>query len=394
MSGRAYGHAACVTATEETPMPARARSHGGSRRVRYAVVGLGHIAQTAVLPAFEHARSKAELVALFSDDRDKLATLGRRYRVAHTFPYERYEEGLARAGAEAVYIALPNTLHREYTERAARCGLHVLCEKPLATRTEDCAAMITAARENGVKLMTAYRLHFDPATLKALEQAASGKLGELRAFSSAFTMQVKHGNSRLDRSLGGGPLLDVGIYCINAARKLFRGEPVRVVADCVGGGDPRFAEVPEMVSAQLRFPGGRLASFVCSFGAADASWYELLGTEGSLRMEPAYSHGDALVLSTRVGEKTKRKRFPRHDQFAGELLHFSTCVLEDRKIESDGLEGLLDVAVIEAVEESARRGEAVALSLPGKPYYPTKEQAKPTPPPRRAPTVNVSSPRE
>ncbi|HEU4430243.1 MAG TPA: Gfo/Idh/MocA family oxidoreductase, partial [Myxococcota bacterium] len=247
------------------PRPKTARSTSERRRggapVRYAVAGLGHIAQIAVLPAFGHARRNSELCALISDDPAKLRKLGARYRVDHLAPYAGFEEALRKSNADAVYIALPNTMHREYTERAARVGVHVLCEKPLAPNAADCDAMIRSASENGVKLMTAYRLHFDPANLEAVKLAGSGKLGELRAFSSTFTMQVKPGNTRLDADLGGGPLLDIGIYCINAARMLFAAEPIEVLAARATSDDARFAEVAEMVSAVLRFPGQRLATF-------------------------------------------------------------------------------------------------------------------------------------
>lgn len=375
-------------------MASRRRRSPNARKVRYAVVGLGHIAQTAILPAFAHARQSSELVALFSDDPDKLRTLGRRYRLEHAYPYEEFEEGLARAEAEAVFIALPNSLHREYAERAARKSVHVLCEKPLAASVQECLSMIDCAERSGVKLMTAYRLHLDPANLRALELASSGRLGELRIFSSTFTMQVKPDNIRLDRELGGGPLFDIGIYCINAARNLFRAEPERVVAASASSVDPRFAEVPEMVSAVLHFPGDRLASFTCSFGAADSSAYDLIGTRGRLRLDPAYEHSEALVLTAQLGRRREHKRFRKEDQFARELQHFSECVLENREPEPSGLEGMLDVAVITAIREAARTGQSVALALPEETRRPDPERVTSTPPPRRVPTVHVSSPSE
>jgi predicted dehydrogenase len=228
-------------------------------KVRYAVVGLGHIAQVAVLPAFAHASRNSELAAFVSDDATKLRTLGKRYGVPGRYSYEQYDECLE-SGIHAVYIALPNHLHREYTERAARAGVHVLCEKPLATTEADCRAMIQAAARGGVKLMVGYRLHFEAANLTALETVKSGAIGEPRVFDSVFTMQVKAGNIRVRRETGGGTLYDIGIYCINAARYLFRAEPVEAFAYTASNGEKRFREVEEMTSAVLRFPGDRLAS--------------------------------------------------------------------------------------------------------------------------------------
>ena len=179
-------------------------------------------------------------------------------------------------------------MHRDYTVRACRAGIHVLCEKPLAVSESDCEEMINAAAENGVKLMTAYRLHFEQANMKAVEIAQSGKLGELRAFNSVFTMQVKDGDIRLQKDLGGGTLYDIGIYCINAARYLFQDEPIEVFGFSANNGEKRFKEVDEMFSAILRFPDERLASFTTSFGASDVSAYQIVGTEGDLRVDPAY----------------------------------------------------------------------------------------------------------
>jgi predicted dehydrogenase len=187
-----------------------------------------------------------------------------------------------------VYIALPNHLHREYAVRAAEAGVHVLCEKPMALNEADCVEMIGAAQQHGVKLMVAYRLHFEAGNLQAIEIAESGRIGEPRIFNSVFTMQVEDAaNYRLQREAGGGPLWDIGIYCVNAARYLFRDEPVEVWATGANSGDPRFREVEEMASAVLRFSDARLATFSVSFGAADVSAYRLVG-----HRERAYLHAD------------------------------------------------------------------------------------------------------
>src|ERR1043166_7437463 len=188
------------------------------KQVRYAVVGLGHIAQVAVLPAFGNARRNSRLGALVSGDPVKLEELGAKYHVDPRYSYERYDEMLKSGEVDAVYIATPNSLHAEYAIRAAQAGLHVLVEKPMAVTEEQCERMAEAARTAGVKLMVAYRLHFERANLEAIEVARSGRIGEPRIFTSTFTMQVEPGNIRLQHALGGGTLYDIGIYCINAAR--------------------------------------------------------------------------------------------------------------------------------------------------------------------------------
>src|SRR5579863_7379635 len=234
-----------------------------NRKIRYAVVGLGHLAQVAVLPAFKRA-GNCELVAIVSGDARKREKLGKKYGLEQTYSYGDYEKALF--SVDAVYIVLPNHLHREYAVRAAQARVHVLCEKPLAVTEEDCQAMIEAANQNGVKLMTAYRLHFEQGNLEAIKLARSGKLGKLRFFTSEFAQQVVADNIRVTEPVenGGGPVYDMGVYCINAARYLFQAEPTEVLAYSANNGEPRFEKVDEMSSVVMRFPENRLATFTCS----------------------------------------------------------------------------------------------------------------------------------
>ncbi|MBV8880241.1 MAG: Gfo/Idh/MocA family oxidoreductase [Planctomycetaceae bacterium] len=332
------------------------------RQVRYAVVGLGHIAQVAVLPAFRHAK-RSVLAALVSGDEEKRRELSRRYKVDFVTGYDGYDSLLRSGSIDAVYIALPNDQHRDYTVRAARAGIHVLCEKPMATTEADCRAMIDAAREASVRLMIAYRLHFDPATLEAIRLIRNGQLGNPRLFNSTFAMQVREGNIRAKRRRGGGPLYDIGIYCINAARYLFRDEPIEVSAVAVNNGERRFDEIDEAVSATLRFPGSRLATFVTSFGAADAGRLQVVGSKGRLELDPAYEYAEGLTLEVTKDERTRRRKFAKHDQFAAELEYFSDCVLNGKEPEPSGEEGLADVRIIQALDRSIASGRRVKLSL-------------------------------
>jgi predicted dehydrogenase len=357
------------------------RGRRSGERVRYAVIGQGHFAQTAILPAFAHAEGSSELVALFSRDKAKLRELARKYQVPFALPYEEYEDFLASGEVDAVYIALPNHMHREYAVAAARAGVHVLCEKPMAVTVEDCRDMIRACEDSEVRLMVAYRLHFEPANLAALELVESGKIGEARAFSSQFAMQVAEDNIRTNaRDVGGGPLYDIGIYCINAARMLFGSEPIEVSAQLGTRQEKRFAQIEEQVSATLKFPGDRLATFTAGFGSAGHSAYELLGTHGRLRLSPAYTHATGLSLETVVGKRSRLKNYPKGDQIAPELEYFSSCVLDGREPEPSGQEGLNDVAVIEALYRSADSGEQVRLAGLGKDERPSRGQKMRKPP--------------
>jgi predicted dehydrogenase len=350
------------TSTKRGKGRGKARStRRGAERIRYAVIGQGYFAQAAILPAFANAQN-AELVALFSGDKSKLRGLAKKYRAPFALPYEEYEDFLISGEVDAVYIALPNHLHRDYTLAAARAGVHVLCEKPMAVTSDECKEMIRACDENEVKLMVAYRLHFEEANMTALETVESGKIGDARAFGSLFSMQVAEENIRTNpRDQGGGPLYDIGIYCINAARTLFRSEPVEVSAQLGHRREKRFANIEEQVSATLKFPEDRLATFVAAYGAADHSSYTVLGTEGQIRLSPAYDFSEDLVVETTIGERSRSRTFPKSDQVAPELEYFSSCILGDREPEPSGQEGLNDVRIIEALYRSADSGQPVRL---------------------------------
>jgi predicted dehydrogenase len=347
------------------------------RQIRYAVVGLGHIAQVAVLPAFAHARKNSRLTALVSGDPEKLKTLGRRYHVDHLFSYREYDDCLRSGMVDAVYIALPNHLHADYSIRAARAGIHVLCEKPMAVTEKECRAMIQAAERAGIKLMIAYRLHFEEANMTAVRIVRSGKLGNPRFFTSSFSMQVRPDNIRTDKEKGGGTLYDIGIYCINAARYLFGAEPTEVFAfSSANKKDPRFKEIDEMTSALLRFPDGRLAAFSSSFGAADVASYRVVGTKGDVRLDQAYEYVYPIELYVTVKGKTRKQTFRKRDQFAPELDYFSSCILNNQAPEPSGTEGIADVRVIEALYRSAKRRRAVKIEPVRQTKRPSLKQTK------------------
>jgi glucose-fructose oxidoreductase len=227
--------------------------------------------------------------------------------------------------------------------------------------------MIAACRRNGVKLMIAYRLHFEEANLDAVELVRRGRLGEPKYFSSSFSMRVRPGDVRMKPELGGGTLYDIGVYCINASRYLFRSEPEEVIAMSVNGrGAPN--GVDESTAAVLRFGGGRIASFVTSFDAADVAEYRVVGTRGHLHVDPAYEYASGLGYSLTVDGKVTRKRLGKRDQFAPELLHFSDCIQRNRQPEPSGEEGRQDVRIVQALYQSAHTG----LPVPLPPYRDAK----------------------
>lgn len=360
------------------------------KRIRFAVVGQGHIAQVAVLPGFKGRRS-AQLTALVSGDPAKLRKLGAKYQVPRVYSYEEYDQCLRSGEIDAVYISVPNHLHREYAMRAIEAGVHVLCEKPLAVSSRDAEALAFAAKKKGVKLMVAYRLHFDPANLKAIRLVRSGKIGEPRFFTSEFGFSVQKGNIRLAPEESGGPLHDIGIYCINAARYLFQAEPAVVFA-FAGKPHPKAKKTYETVTAVMQFADHRLASFTCSFGSGGVSNYRVVGTKGDLLIENAYEYHGELTHTLTVGEKARRWTSKAGDQFAAEIAYFSDCILNDRHPEPSGLEGVADVKIIEALYRSIESGRPVKLGASRIRKRPSVLQGRKFPAHSKPQTFHVQTP--
>lgn len=342
--------------------------------VRVAVVGLGHFAQAAVLPAFEQLEG-VELTALVSGSDQKRRELSKRYDVPRAVTYDEYDALLESGAVEAVYIALPNHLHAEYTIRAAKKGIHVLCEKAMAPTRRECEAMIEACETNGVRLMIGYRLHFEAGNLSAIESISSGEIGVPRLFNSTFSMQVREGNVRIRDVPGRGPLYDIGTYCINAARYLFRDDPIEVSAMFARrADDPRFASSEEAVAATLRFPGERLSTFVVSFGASDRSRYEVIGTTGLVELDPAYEYANDIKLTLRREGRERTRVFKKRDQVGAEIAYFADCIKRNIEPEPSGWEGLADVIVIEAIQQAGESGQRTRVPLLTRKKRPGPEQ--------------------
>jgi glucose-fructose oxidoreductase len=362
-------------------------------RLRLAVIGQGHFAQAAVLPAIEQL-DDVELAGLVSGSDQKLEKLGSRYACKTLARYDELDSLLAGGQIDAVYVAVPNDLHAEMTLVAARHGVHVLCEKPMSPTEAECMSMIRACEQQRVKLMIAYRLHFQSANLVAIEIARGGELGDPRVFSSTFSMQVRDGNVRVQPRRGAGPLFDIGVYCVNAARYLFRSEPLEVLSMKLSGQDPRFTSVNEAYAVTMRFPHERVAQFTCSFGAADRAHYELIGTEGVLTLDNAYDYSGEMHMHVNGKHGIKNRTFEPRDQIAAEIEYFARCVRENIDPEPSGWEGLADVRILAAIQQSTTFGRAVPIEpvlRPRRPYLGQEIDVDPHPVP---PLVGVQQPRK
>ena len=325
-------------------------------KVRFAVIGAGWISQEAFLPAVRQT-GNAEVTALVSGDAGKARRLADFYGISDVYNYGEFDAMAASGKVDAVYVATPNSSHCEYAVRAARHGLHALVEKPLATSVEDAERMIAAAKAAGVLLATAYRLHNDPATLRVAEMIRSGVIGDARFFSSTFTFQSAPDNHRLKASHWGGPLQDLGVYCLNAARHVFGENPQRV--SCLpsfGHNDPRFKEVEEGVAVTLEFSRGRIAQFYAGFGADALDWFQVAGTKGSITLHNAYRFAVPRRLTLLQNDEAQITDFAETDNFSGMTAYFADCIQKGEAPLADGAEGLADMAAMIAIEAAGKSG--------------------------------------
>src|ERR1700680_1561600 len=205
-------------------------AQGDERKVGYAVIGLGRIADHFMRGVQQSSSSK--ITGVVSGHRDKAERIAAQYGVPKSsiYSYEDMDKFRDNKTIDAVYVALPNSMHAEYTIRSAKAGKHVLCEKPMSTSVADAEGMMPACNAANVKLMIAYRLHYEPTTLRSIKLIRDGAIGTVESISAANGFNIAQGEWRTNKPLsGGGPLMDVGIYCLNAARYLTGEEPVGFV---------------------------------------------------------------------------------------------------------------------------------------------------------------------
>src|SRR5215469_15826537 len=327
------------------------------RTIGYCIVGLGRISMQQFMPAIRMSK-KSKVTALVSGHRDKAERMAAEYGVPSRsiYSYQNYDEIGRNPDIDAVYIALPNSMHAEYTIRAAKAGKHVLCEKPMSTTVAEAESMIAACKAANVKLMIAYRCHYEPTHLRAIQLIRDGKLGQVQAIESAFGFNIAAGEWRIDKKMaGGGPLYDVGIYSLNACRYLTGEEPEHISAYISTiDHDGRFTTVEENTSWTMRFPSGIVASCATTYGANMAGYFKVYGSKGWLQVDNAFAY-DNLHLRAQLGKDTLDEPNPARDpsHFQAEAEHFSHCVQNNLEPQSAGEEGLRDMRYIAEIYRSA-----------------------------------------
>lgn len=332
------------------------------KKIGYCVVGLGRISVGHFMPGTRQGQL-GRITALVSGDPAKAKKLAAEYGVPDSsiYSYADFDKIKDNPAVDAVYIGLPNSMHREYTIRAAQAGKHVLCEKPMATSVADCKAMIAACEKANRKLMIAYRCQLLPVNLHARELVRNGTLGKIQSIESTFGFDISAGEWRLNRKLaGGGPLMDVGVYSLNACRWLLGEEPTGISAySSVTDQDGRFTEVEENLGWVMKFPSGVIASCNTTYGARMPGFVKVHGSQGTLLID-GFDYQGIHTTATVYGPKGEVARQIEDAevekdpaQFGIESDHFSDCLLNGKEPGPNGTEGLHDMEHISRIYKAA-----------------------------------------
>ncbi|MDF5727517.1 MAG: Gfo/Idh/MocA family oxidoreductase [Rhizonema sp. PD38] len=343
-----------------------------AKRLGFAIVGLGRLSLEEIMPAFGMCKL-AKPTALVSGDAKKANQVAQQYGInpKNIYNYQNYDNIRNNPDVDVIYIVLPNSMHLEYTVRGAKAGKHILCEKPMAISVAECQQMIDACKKADRKLMIAYRCQYDPYHRAAIRMLRSKELGKVKVIQADNGQNQSNDISqwRLKKALsGGGSLPDVGIYCLNATRYLTGEEPIEISAQTFSTpGDPRFKEVEESVTFQMRFPSGILALCSTSYGYHQSRRFRIFGSDAWTQLDPAFAYNglrmtvSRLSPSNNMAEDVTDIKMTEKSQFALEMDHMADCVIHNKQPHTPGEEGLQDQKLMATIYEAARTGRTIKL---------------------------------
>jgi len=345
-----------------TPLPP-------TQRIKYAVVGLGHLALEEILPALSSCK-KSKLTALVSGSPEKLKKVAAQYGIAdqNCYTYQTYDQLKSNPEVDVIYIVLPNALHKEFVIRGSKAGKHILCEKPMAVSSKECKEMIDACSAANVKLMIAYRIQYQPHNRKVRELIQNKTFGAVKyieACNSQSSANPDHWRHKIALA-GGGSLPDIGLYCLNTNRFILGEEPTEVFAyQYSSPGNPLFKEVEELISWQMKFSNGLIASSSSHYNVHESRRYRVMCEKGWIDVDKAYAYKGQKIQTARAEGKIERQEdlgLAEINQFAAEMDHFSDCVIHNKMPFTPGEEGLQDHIIIEAIYQSAKEGRPVKIA--------------------------------
>jgi predicted dehydrogenase len=327
-----------------------------------ALVGLGRYSEGQLGPALKETEH-CYLAGVVSGSSQKREKWKNKYDLKdeNLFSYENFDDIHNRPDIDIVYVVLPNSMHADYVIRAARAGKHVICEKPLATSVEDCHRMIAACGEAGVMLSVGYRLHFEPFNKEMMRLGQEKIFGDVHKIIADDSMKIEEHEWRVEGHLaGGGPLMNNGVYCVQAAIFIVGEVPTSVRAEFHPKTKPNFFKtVEEGITWEMEFPGGQKALCETSY-TKDGNLLKAEAKSGWFQLEPAYEY-DGLKGKTSQG----KMKFPAINQQAAQMDDFALCIMNETESRVPGEMGCRDVEIMMAIYESAKTGTTIDLHLEG-----------------------------
>lgn len=325
-----------------------------------ALVGLGNYSNGQLAPALQETE-KCYLAGIVTGTPSKAEEWKSKYNILekNIYNYENFDQIAQNPDIDIIYVVLPNSMHAEYTIRAAKAGKHVICEKPMATSVEDCRRMIEACNENNVKLSIGYRLHFEPHHQRVMELGQKKLYGPVQKMEAAHSFVIGDKDAwRLNKELaGGGPLMDLGIYCVQGAIYTVGEEPVAVTARFGKVTKPEFFdEVEETITWQMEFPNGAVANCSTSYNER-ANFLSGVAQDGSWKLQPAYSYSGIEGETSKEGDMG----LPNVNQQARQMDDFAMRIRQNEPTPVPGEMGLRDVKILYAIYEAARTGQRVTI---------------------------------
>ncbi len=334
------------------------RSKNNNGKLGIALVGLGNYAEHQLAPALQKT-SGCYLAGIVTGTPEKEEKWAKKYDIPERsiYNYDNFDEIASNKDIDIVYVVLPNSMHAEFSIRAAEAGKHVICEKPMAVSVEECQAMIAASNKAGKKLSIGYRLHFDPYNLRMMELGQNKKYGKIREVSAGFAFHSRDPNAwRMKKDLaGGGPLMDLGVYALQGCIYTVGELPVQVTAKDTTQKTDFFTEVEGTIEWELEFPSGFKG--VCKTSYEDQyNYLKCDASEGTFELDPAYSYG-GIKGKTPGGDM----KFDNVNQQALQMDGFVNCIRNGMECIVPGEMGLRDLYIMEAIYEAAETGRPVSL---------------------------------
>jgi predicted dehydrogenase len=338
-----------------------ARAAGPGRKLGFVLAGLGSLSTHQIAPALQKTKF-CRLAGIVTGTPAKAKKWQAQYNLPdkNVYSYDTMVQMAGNPDIDVVYVVTPNALHAEHTIKAAQAGKHVLCEKPMEVSSEKCRQMIDACQNAGRQLAIGYRLHFEPNNLECVRLAREKVFGGVKLIEAGFGFRIGDpGQWRLNRALsGGGPLMDVGIYALQAARYLAGAEPTTVAASAANTDPEKFRDIEESITWQLKFPGDIIANSSSTYAFNGLDHYKVFAEDGWFELEPAYNY-DGIQGRRSDGETIG---FGSIDQFAAQMDDFAQCIMNNQPTRVPGEEGLRDMKIMMAIYEAARTGKTIQLA--------------------------------